>query len=60
MNALERGIIILEDNLLEVPESASNWPLIATFVEADLTPFRFFFNKFLVKVDDEDGSDGEK
>jgi hypothetical protein len=38
----------------------SNWPHIATFFEADLTPFRFSFNKLVVKVDDEDGSEGEE
>lgn len=53
----ERGIIILEDNLLEVPESESNWPHIAMFLEANLMPFRFSFNKLLKKIERDDEND---
>ena len=57
LEAHERGIIILEDNLLEVPESESNWPHIALFLEANLMPFRFSFNNLLKKIEGDDGND---
>ena len=57
IEAHERGIIILEENLLEVPESESNWPHIALFLEANLKPFRFSFNNLLKKIERDDGND---
>ena len=57
LEAHKRGIIILEDNLLEVPESESNWPHIAMFLEANLTPFRFSFHNLLKKIESEDETD---
>jgi hypothetical protein len=57
LEAYQRGIIILDDNLLEVPESESNWPHIATLLEANLMPFRFSFHKLLVKIDEHDDNE---
>jgi hypothetical protein len=59
INAAERGIIILEDYLLESPESESNWPHIALFLEPNLAPFRFSFLKLLKKIELEDGSESD-
>lgn len=51
LDAYERGIIILEDELLEVPESESNWPQISMFLAANLKPFRFSFRNILLKME---------